>query len=336
METGGIYVLSLDPIVIAVSAGSVLEKVLSELKKAKLNSQVHILVFLSWNREPWLKVVSDAVQSWSAHFERVRIHWFTNTRKETDRFTRLGLQAKHCPVTIWIDEQLYPLVLSPMSTRPYDAIYIAAMREYKRLWLAQDIARLRIISRNRLPDQEEKLEEWCLKNASINIDWIHRTEMYKELAGAGVGLALSSNEGIMLANVEYLLSGLPVVSTKSSGGRDQYYTASNVKIVPADKKAVGTAVQEWQNEWTPDLAKLIRNEALAVQEAFRLVLQAYLERTFQNKEISNFFAGGYAHRQRYYVNANHLSRTFSASEGILLDANHPALRQKIVDERVGR
>ncbi|WP_164127899.1 glycosyltransferase, partial [Stenotrophomonas maltophilia] len=40
---------------------------------------------------------------------------------------------------------------------------------------------------------------------------------------AAVGLCLSAVEGAMCASMEYLMAGLPVVSTPSVGGRDVYF-----------------------------------------------------------------------------------------------------------------
>jgi glycosyltransferase involved in cell wall biosynthesis len=44
---------------------------------------------------------------------------------------------------------------------------------------------------------------------------------------AGFGLALSEVEGACYASTEYLLCGLPVISTPSLGGRDEFYSTGN-------------------------------------------------------------------------------------------------------------
>jgi hypothetical protein len=60
---------------------------------------------------------------------------------------------------------------------------------------------------------------------------------------AHVGLCLSEKEGAMFASVEYMLSGLPVVSTPSIGGRDVYFDEEYCLIVPPDPRSVAEAVQ---------------------------------------------------------------------------------------------
>jgi hypothetical protein len=47
----------------------------------------------------------------------------------------------------------------------------------------------------------------------------------------------------MFASVEYLLSGLPIVTTPSLGGRHVYHDAEYCWTVPADPRSVADAVQ---------------------------------------------------------------------------------------------
>ena len=48
----------------------------------------------------------------------------------------------------------------------------------------------------------------------------------------------------MLASLEYMLSGLPVVSTESKGGRDEYYNKEYTLIVADNPTAVRKGVEE--------------------------------------------------------------------------------------------
>jgi hypothetical protein len=67
-------------------------------------------------------------------------------------------------------------------------------------------------------------------------------EVNRHLNRASVGLCLSEMEGAMLASVEYLLAGLPIVSTPSKGGREIYFDSDYSMIVPAEPQAVAEAV----------------------------------------------------------------------------------------------
>jgi glycosyltransferase involved in cell wall biosynthesis len=69
-------------------------------------------------------------------------------------------------------------------------------------------------------------------------------EMYNYINQAKVGLCLSADEGAMYASAEYLLCGLPVVSTRSIGGRDTFFDDEYVKIVDDTPEAVSEGVRE--------------------------------------------------------------------------------------------
>jgi hypothetical protein len=59
---------------------------------------------------------------------------------------------------------------------------------------------------------------------------------------AAVGLCLSESEGAMFASMEYLLSGLAIVSTPSTGGRHIYFEDDYCLTVAPDPRAVAEAV----------------------------------------------------------------------------------------------
>ena len=68
------------------------------------------------------------------------------------------------------------------------------------------------------------------------------SDVNRHLNRARVGLCLSEREGAMFASTEYLLSGLPVVTTPSAGGRDVYHDAEYCWTVPPDPRSVADAV----------------------------------------------------------------------------------------------
>jgi hypothetical protein len=61
---------------------------------------------------------------------------------------------------------------------------------------------------------------------------------------ARVGLCLSSAEGAMWASIQYLLAGLPVVTTRNLGGRDEFFDPAYTRWVDDDPEAVADAVAE--------------------------------------------------------------------------------------------
>lgn len=130
--------------------------------------------------------------------------------------------------------------IDPKATLEYDAIYNATLYNYKRYELATKIDNLGVIyylrnSDNRIHyitdvdmqygiEVREKLRS--MNNVTLinelggNYKYLNKPTVSYYLNKAKCGLCLSDIEGACLASVEYLLSGIPVVSTKNYGGRD--------------------------------------------------------------------------------------------------------------------
>jgi glycosyltransferase involved in cell wall biosynthesis len=92
-------------------------------------------------------------------------------------------------------------------------------------------------------------------------------EVNVQLNRAAVGLCLSEAEGPMFACTEYLLAGLPIVTTPSLGGRDVYLDEEFCLTVPPDARAVAEAVAALKARRIPRAH--IRNRTLARLEKDR-------------------------------------------------------------------
>ncbi len=101
----------------------------------------------------------------------------------------------------------------------------------------------------------------------INNERLPPARVARILRRSHVGLALSTLEGVCRASSEYLLTGLPVVSTDSVGGRDVWYDNYNSIIAPATEQDIQSAVETLKND-TRDPHR-IRNDYLARAATFR-------------------------------------------------------------------
>lgn len=131
----------------------------------------------------------------------------------------------------------------------YDAIYTAAAARYKRIELALDVPKLFVLTYF-WPEVRDEHGKWQLRlfdpkltGLKHNNDRIAPTEVPRLLSSARCGLALSRVEGAMWASMEYLMCGLPVVSTWNLGGRDFYLDESNCVRVYATRAAVKEGVR---------------------------------------------------------------------------------------------
>ena len=141
--------------------------------------------------------------------------------------------------------------------------------ELKRHWLSARIERLALL------DPVYGTDALDLKRAYTsrpNCAWSNDERL--EPAGvaeivtrAHCGLALSELEGMCRASSEYLLCGVPVVSTRSHGGRDVWYDEYNAIVVEADVDAVYDAACALKRQ--PRDPWRIRSDYLARARAFR-------------------------------------------------------------------
>jgi hypothetical protein len=67
-------------------------------------------------------------------------------------------------------------------------------------------------------------------------------DVNRHLNRASVGLCLSAEEGAMFACAEYLLAGLPVITTPNRGGRDFYIDEDYCITVADDPREIAAAV----------------------------------------------------------------------------------------------
>jgi len=88
------------------------------------------------------------------------------------------------------------------------------------------------------------------------------TEVAEANARSAVGLCLSSVEGAMRAAIEYLLCGIPIVSTPSWGGRQRYFNQFNSILSAPDPKKIAYAIKTIESR---SLSKTdIRNETMSI------------------------------------------------------------------------
>lgn len=133
--------------------------------------------------------------------------------------------------------------------KKYDAVYVAAAASYKRIHLALKLKSLFVVTYF-WPDIRDESGFWNLGlfddrliNVEHNRDRIERSEVGKILNEAHCGLALSRVEGAMWAVQEYLLSGIPVVTTWNLGGRNRYLNKRNSVFVAANPFSVARGVK---------------------------------------------------------------------------------------------
>jgi glycosyltransferase involved in cell wall biosynthesis len=283
-----------------------------------LNVEPTILSFLTSNADPglypppeWLKPVAvlEHIPWWHGRvstmlkrkIKQIRInrtkidhHLMVHARDEDSLRRLLGVRGALVSQNIYIGESVFK---PEVAGKTYDAIYVAQLKPFKRLPLAREVRRLFVACGGDLPG-------FCpeLSHAEYNVDRLERGPLSAIMNASFCSLALSAEEGQMLASFESLLCGIPMVSTPSRGGRDEFFDADNAIIVPPESGAVAAAVGHWKAH-VPD-PEAIRARTIERLADHRRRFCEYVSGLIQEK------GGGHVAPSRLY------DRYFSAPGGM--------------------
>ena len=215
------------------------------------------LMFPSWAWElPHLsrRLMADA----AAYRKALPLHRFTfvcNTPGQEAIFAKAGWPALTCNWNFMIDDAIFrPL---PGSAPQFDAVYNARLSPGKRHELAAELESLCLIyfrdtgeqSPVQFHAQHARLSALLPKAIFLNTltpdgcEFLPAEEVNRIYNQARVGLCLSAVEGQMRASMEYMLAGLPLVSTRSVGGRDYFFDDEFCVVVRDDPRAVRDATR---------------------------------------------------------------------------------------------
>ena len=221
-----------------------------------------------------------------------RIHFMTNTNEQLDKIMSAGFSGFFCSHNALIDESIFkPLALR----KKWNAIYDAQFLPCKRHELAIQIQDLLLIF-SKVPKRAAAYQRHILsllpeaKLANItptagyrNLEPVEVNELINQ---SFVGLCLSAREGAMYASVQYLLAGIPVVTTPSLGGRDEFFDYYNSILVSDSPEAVYRGVLELRDRQCHP--EIIRKATLDRVWQHRRRLFEYLERLVPNCEPGYF------------------------------------------------
>ena len=251
-----------------------------------------MLLKLHWSMESRKQHAALAVayRRHAEQFPEHRLIYLCNTERELLALQQAGVPSLLCNHNIFVCDRTFDVVAG--ASKEFDAIYNARPSPYKRHELCAEVPRVALIYYPTGNAEWDHVE--LLRSRLPNATFINDAEAAKALAGlanprarefvkqvfaqsghlalrpervaafcnrARVGLCLSAVEGAMYASMEYLLCGLPVVSTVSRGGRDFYFDPDFCSVVPPEPTAIAKAVQELIARRIP--AEYIRSRSLA-------------------------------------------------------------------------
>lgn len=194
--------------------------------------------------------VAKAIAAARRDFPQSRVVMMASNEIEALAYGATGEEVILANVLTLTDERVWrPYPRQSGST--FDAVYVARLDPGKRHELARSLESIDLIYGHSIEKDGgiERVSALLPQAHFANQETGRYRRMSQEevairLAQSDVGLCLSAEEGCMRASMEYLLAGLPVVSTRSIGGRDRYFVGAYCRVVEPDPDMVAKAVAE--------------------------------------------------------------------------------------------
>ena len=240
-----LHVFSEDPLIlIGVSPHiHIYLEALGEISKKK---RIHFICVISWTLYEMGDLVLAEYQRMKNEFPNILITYMCNSPEEFSLGREKGIPSFYCSQNAFLNENSYEIL--PNERRVFSAIYLAAFADYKRHYLAKEVKSLALVGYPQKASYRSIFN--TLPHAQfINFDaeqryrWIEHSELVTSLNRSRVGLCLSRVEGAMFASAEYLLCGLPIVSTTSLGGREVLFDERYSMVVEDNPTQIAKAVQ---------------------------------------------------------------------------------------------
>ena len=257
------YVFSIHPLIIFTSEH------ISEIKEfSKIigkNKKAYFFIYFWWTLYDSFNTIKNILHYYKIHqneFPNHRITFLINDINEIPRLNRFQLPIKFLHQNSFVDINIFKPI---QMEKEYNIIYNARIEDNKRHYLLNECTKIGLISafihdidehkieyleylKKLLPDAlllnykpPQKLRDFNLYDGPPQLK---EQEICKMINKARVGVILSAKEGACYASIEYLLSGLPVVSTINIGGRNHFFDKRFCRIVPSHPKRIREAIDE--------------------------------------------------------------------------------------------
>ncbi len=291
------YVISHKPIILITYWFDFLRNQSEIFKTIPHNRNVYFLFQSGWYKD---KRDVDKIQKEIAIFRNIypktKYIFLSNSIEENEFFLENNLTSIFCNQNAFIDEKRYKI--KSRIEKKYDAIYLARITPFKRHELAVKVKNLLLIGS--FTQNEEEHYQHIMKILP-DAKWIEKVFSFRVsqyMNQAKVGLCLSAIEGAMFVSAEYLLSGIPIVSTISVGGRDALFDTEFVKIVKDNSESVAKGVEEMiKKDINPEY---IRRETIKKmiehREKFFNLVQEIYDKEMINRKFKDDWKKVFVHK----------------------------------------
>jgi tetratricopeptide (TPR) repeat protein len=209
------------------------------------------------------------------HYPDASITFLVNDIGELMLARKLGFPAELISNNAFVDERVF--VIAPQAVKRFDAVLNARFHPYKRHELAINVESLVLLAAEPTAEQLAELSA-LLPRAHLIGTHVDAAGVVAVVNSARCGLALSGAEGANYATIEYLLCGVPVVTTRCIGGRN-WWLSDDVAVYAEDtpQDVADAVVRMVKRSPSPEA---VREHALLRLRRERLAFFALVDRIF--------------------------------------------------------
>jgi glycosyltransferase involved in cell wall biosynthesis len=239
-------------------------------------------------RIPWFRTEYEFVRD-RACFEKYnidlnRIYVLCNTDEELSWSRNVGFQSFLISGNFHIDYNTFKIM---EREKKYDAVMISRLYGFKRHRFASLVENSCMIGGYDFGGADVNIKEVCPLAKDYYVDKrLSPNEVCEKVNESKVGLIMSAIEGACYTSIEYLLCGIPVVSTKSQGGRDLFYDDYNSLICENNPESVRDCVSQFINKYDTIDKHRIRNDVIGVINDNRNKFKSLIDRILKEKGVS--------------------------------------------------
>ena len=294
-------VISVDPLIFFIQIDLDNARIIRDYKflfDSLNNRTAYFICSTSWyfERSENINELHGLLEKFKIDYPNFKFIILCNTLRQLDLFNEKSMKAVFCNNNCFIDEKIFFPLQS--TEKIYDAVYDARLVEWKRHNLASEINSLGLIYYT-IPWYEdnfymnkiiEDFDHAKFFNHSENQECKKLTpsKVNQALNQCRVGLCLSAEEGAMYASIQYLLAGLPIVTTPSLGGRDEFFDDEITITVEPTPGAVGAGVEEMIKRNV--LPHFIRQKTLAKIKQHRGYFISLIQNIYEQEGINRDFS----------------------------------------------
>ena len=196
-----------------------------------------------------------------------------------------GFNSIICNHNTFINTNIYDI--KSEFKKEYNMIINSRAKEWKNIYLAKEVDNTALIV-NRWNIESHwgnNSDDYLnLKYSYLNDCKLNQIQVSEKMNQSFTGGIFSFKEGACYSSSEYLLCGIPVVSTKSLGGRDVYYNEYNSIIVEPNEMEVKYACEKLIREKKDP--KEIRNSHLEITKEHENNLINEFQKIFDENDIN--------------------------------------------------